>query len=170
MGNPDPEYSIMQPEEEHSGDGVNQVVAAQMENIVGRFSTTMQEMRVSQYQELTKVFNKKLMESLKGIGAAFDSQVELEKAANAKQIKEVAEEATLMAAGQTMKAPQKRARPNPPMSVKNTPTPDLEESKDPVVPRGLILKPQPEAHRAQNLPTLQQHVRAARDGQGIPLD
>ena len=41
MGNPDPEFSIMQPEEEHSGDEVDDAVAAQMETIVGRFSTTM---------------------------------------------------------------------------------------------------------------------------------
>ena len=96
--------------------------------------------------------------------------MEIEKAANAKQIKEVAEDRTLATLTQTKKEPQKRARPNPPLSVKNPPMADLEESKDPVVPRGITLKPQPEAHRAQNLPTLQQHVRDARGGQGIPLD
>ena len=111
-----------------------------------------------------------MLKSLTGIEAAFDSQVKVEKAANAKQIKDVQEEVTLATASQTMKEPQKRARPNPPMSVKNPPMEALEESKDPVVPRGITVKPQPEAHRAQNLPTLQQHVRAARGGQGIPLD
>ena len=64
-----------------------------------------------------------------GIGAAFDSQVEVEKAANAQQVKDVAEEATLVTASQTMKDPQKRARPNPPMSVQNTPMASMEESK-----------------------------------------
>ena len=111
-----------------------------------------------------------MLKSLSGIGAVLDEQVKKEKAANAQQLKEVSEGTTLATFPQAMKEPQKRARGNPPMSVKNPPVASLEESKDPVVPRGLVLQPQPEAHRAQNLPTLQQHVRNAREGQGIPLD
>ena len=52
MGNVDPELSNMQQQEEHSGDEMDQAVAAQMQSIVGRFSSTVQEMRTSQYQEL----------------------------------------------------------------------------------------------------------------------
>ena len=45
MGNAEPEFSNLHPEQEHSGDEVDEQVAAQMQTIVGHFSTTMQEMR-----------------------------------------------------------------------------------------------------------------------------
>ena len=47
----------------------------------------------------------------------------------------------------------------------------LEESKDPVVPRGISPLPQPLSHQVQNLPTLQQHVKLIRGEKGgIPVD
>ena len=57
------------------------------------------------------------------------------------------------------------------MSVRNPSLGVLEESKDPVVPKSRLTPvEQPPTHAAQNLPTLQQHVRRIREGQGIPPD
>ena len=57
------------------------------------------------------------------------------------------------------------------MSVRNPSLGVLEESKDPVVPKPRLAPvEQPPTHAAQNLPTLQQHVRRIREGQGIPPD
>lgn len=74
-----------------------------MQTIVGHFSTTMQEMRSNQYQELSKLFQQKLLKSLSGIGAVLDEQVKKEKAANAQQLKEVSEGTTLATFTQAMK-------------------------------------------------------------------
>ena len=104
------------------------------------------------------------------MGSVLDSQVKIEKAANAKQLKQVSEAPTLATFTKVMNHPQKRARPNPPMSVRNPPVSGLEESKDPVAPQNIVLRPQPETHKAQNLPTLQQHVKEVREGEGIPVD
>ena len=84
---------------------------------------------------MKRIFQKKLLKELEGISAAVKAQVDKEKQINLQQLADIEENVTLTTLTQTMEQPQKRARPQPAMSVRNPSLGVLEESKDPLVCR-----------------------------------
>ena len=171
MGAAEPEISVQQANQEHSGDDVDEEMAAQMFNLVGHVSSAIEGVRTAHMKQMKKAFQDKLVKQMKSITEAVKAQVEKEKLANLEQLRDIKENVTLANISHTMQKPQKRARPEPPVSPPNLYVGPLEESKDPVVPKpNLASVGQPATHAAQNVPTLQQHVKLIREGQGIPPD
>ena len=64
VGNPRPAVGPMN-NQDHSGDELDEEVAAQMSSLVGHVSSAIQEVRTSHMAELRKVFQQKLIKSLK---------------------------------------------------------------------------------------------------------
>ena len=166
----DHEFSHLQGDEDHSGDEVGPKMAAHMDKVMDHFQGVMQKASDDQARALRQSFQKKVDRELERMQEQMIARIDFADQANRERRQRPKQNASLSTLTQTMQQPQRRPRPHPPMSARELSVGALEESKDPVVASNVTPFRQPLSHQAQNVPTLQQHVVAAREGKGIPPD
>ena len=79
MGNVEPDLSIMQQDQEHSGEDVDEEMAAQMHSLVGHVSSAIEGVRTAHMKDMKKAFQDKLLKQMKYITDAVKAQVDKEK-------------------------------------------------------------------------------------------